>query len=121
MSRINDFFRGVGYLIGGFKFLISNPRIWVWAIIPTIINLTLMAVMISVFIHYYGDLYGWLAAHIGHIDTSGWTAWYWYIVKAFIWIASIFFQMLIVLVSLIIILIAVWFSSGLSIGSLRCG
>ena len=105
MSRMKDFIKGFGCLMRGFAFLASHPRLWPWAIIPTIINIILLVVMIFAFVHYYGPLHGWLTAHLGHLDIQNPTTWYWHVVDALLWIVDAIFQLLIVLMSLMLMLI----------------
>lgn len=116
MSRINDFILGIKHLAKGFTFLASHPRLWLWATLPSIINLIILAGMIAVFFHYYGGIYDWLTAHIGHANSAAVTAWYWHIINALLWILNLILQILIVLISLIILLI-IAYAAGLIIAS----
>ncbi|MFH0798552.1 MAG: EI24 domain-containing protein [Pseudomonadota bacterium] len=106
MSRTKDFGNGVRHLVRGFTFLAGHPRLWLWAVLPTIINLAILGVMLSVFIHCYGDIYGWLSAHLGHMRIENPTAWYWHVANALLWVVNLLFQLLVVIASLIILLIA---------------
>lgn len=106
MSRIKDFAKGLGFLTKGFSFLVGHPRLWVWAALPTFINLVLLGVMLAVFVHYYGDVYGWLSAHIGVLKIQDPSTWYWQALNVLLWVLNLLFQVLIVVVSLTILLIA---------------
>ena len=108
MSTFKDFFLGIGYIFKGFRYLLAHPKLWPWALLPTIINLGLLALMLGVFIHYYGDIYGWLSAHILNINIAEPTAWYWYILNALLWVVNILFQLLIIILSLIVLLIVAY-------------
>lgn len=105
MSRIRDFTKGFGFLIQGFTFLMRHPSLWISAIIPTVINLALLGLMITGFIHYYGDIYAWLSAHLGHLKIADPATWYWQAVNALLWFVDILFQALIVLTSMVVLLI----------------
>lgn len=105
MSRIKEFISGIGFFFKGFRFLISHPKLWPWAIIPTLINLIILIIMMVVFIHYYGDLHGWLSGYLGHIDIENPTSWYMHILDGILWVADLLFQLLIIILSLIILLI----------------
>ncbi|MBT3182168.1 MAG: hypothetical protein HN337_06660 [Deltaproteobacteria bacterium] len=105
MSRTQDFIGGFLHIFKGFKFLTSHRRLWVWAIIPTLINLLIVVAMISIFTHYYGDFYGWLASHMGNLDIANPTAWYMHILDGILWVLNILFQILIILISLILMLV----------------
>lgn len=111
MSMIKELFAGFGYLLRGFRFLIGRPRLWPWAAMPTIVNLVLLVAMIAAFMHYYGDLYAWLAPHLGHLDIENPSTWYMHILDAIVWVLDLIFQLLIILMSIAILLII---SYGLS-------
>jgi len=108
MSRIKNLGTGFTYIFRGFGLLFQKPKLWPWAILPTIINLILIVIILSVFIHYYGDLYGWLADHIGHIGIENPGAWYWHVLDGILWVIDVLFQVLIVLISLVILLIVAY-------------
>lgn len=116
MSRAKDLTSGFGCLLEGFTFLISRPRLWKWAIMPTLINLILLIVMIAAFAHYYGDIYAWLTAHLGSLDIENPAHWYTHVADALLWVLNLLFQILIVILSLILLLI-VSYVLGLIIAS----
>ncbi len=116
MSRTKDLASGVGCLFRGFTFLASHPRLWKWAILPTLINIILLIVMIAGFAHYYTDIYGWLTTHLGHLDIENPTTWYLHVADALLWVLNLIFQILIVILSLIILLI-ISYVTGLIIAS----
>ncbi|MFH1830556.1 MAG: EI24 domain-containing protein [Pseudomonadota bacterium] len=116
MSRIKGLKEGFEFLIKGFTFLIAHPKLWIWAVIPTILNLLLLAVMLGVFIHYYGDLYGWLSSHLGLTGFEDATAWWQTALNGIIWVLNIIFQIFIVLLSLIILLIVSYAASFIIAG-----
>ncbi len=102
---MKEFFKGFGCLVEGFTYLASHPKLWKWAILPTLINLALLVIMIFAFVHYYGDIYGWLTAHLGHLDIENPTAWYLHLADALLWILNLLFQILIVILTLVLLLI----------------
>lgn len=108
MSRINDFGSGIRHLLRGFGFLAATPRLWPWALLPTLINLVLLVVMLVLFIHYYGDIHAWLSAHIGRIDIANPTTWYGHLLDALCWLLDLLLQILVVVVSLLLILLAAY-------------
>ncbi len=116
MSPIKDLFDGVRYFFRGFSFLLSKPRLWPWALIPFLINLALILVMIWVFVHYYGDLYGWLVSYVGDLTIDNPSTWYWQALNALLWVVNVLFQLLLVLVALILLLI-VGYAAGLIIAA----
>ncbi len=105
MSRIKNFISGIHFFFQGCRTLIRNPKLWPWAIIPTVINLALLALMIYGFVHYYGDIYGWISDHLGHITIANPDAWYWHMLNALLWFIDIIFQIFVVLISLTLMLI----------------
>lgn len=96
----------MGYLIKGFGFLIARPRLWIWAILPTIVNLLLLGAMIGVFIHYYSDLYGWLAAHLGIHEIANAAVWWQHVLNWLLIAVGVVLRALIVLLTIIILLCA---------------
>lgn len=114
MSRISDLIVGSKHLAKGFVFLFAHPSLWPWALIPTILNLLLLVVTLAFFIGYYGDIYSWLALHLGianvsqQVELSAYT----FVIVA----ARIIVQMLLVILSLILIFI-VAYCAGLVIAS----
>lgn len=116
VNRLDDFITGLKHIPKGFSFLLLHPRLIFWAIIPTVINLAILGVMLGVFIHYYGDIYGWLTAHLGHLKIADPSAWYWHMLNAILWVADLILQVLVVLASLIILLV-ISYAAGLVIAS----
>ena len=116
MSRIKNLKDGFKFLIKGFTFLIGHPKLWIWTVIPTILNLLLLAVMLGVFIHFYGDLYAWLSSHLGLVGFEDPTAWWQTALNGIIWFLNILFQIFIVLLSLIILLIVSYAASFIIAG-----
>jgi len=111
MRQIKDLGKGFGYLVRGFTFLAGHPRLWGWAAIPTIINLLLLAAMIGLFAHFYGDLYTWLAARLGIHGFSVPDAWWQHVINWIISAGNLLFQIFIVLLSLLMILIVSYAAS----------
>jgi CysZ protein len=111
MSRILELTSGFAYFFKGLRFMASRPRLLVLAAIPTAINLMILVVMVASFAHYYGDVYGWLSAHLGHLDIANPQAWYMHALDGLLWVADLLFQLLIILASLVILLLV---SYGLS-------
>lgn len=111
MSSVATFGKGLQFLLRGFALLISHPRLWIWALLPTAINLLLLVAMLVGFIHYYGDIYGWLCAHLGRPDIANPTTWYAHVADGLLWVVNLIFQLLIVLVSLVLLLIVSYAAS----------
>ncbi len=111
MRIIKDLGAGFRYLLKGFTFLAGNPRLWAWAVMPTVINIILLAAMIALFAHFYGDLYTWLAARLGIHGFAVADAWWQHLINWIIWAGNMLFQILIVLLSLIIFLIVSYAAS----------
>lgn len=105
MSITNDFIDGARHLIKGFKFLASHLSLWPWAFGPLVINLVLLGLLLTAFSHYYGDIYGWVSAHLGEVHIPNPDAWYWHILNALLWVVNLLFQLLVVIVSFIIMAI----------------
>ncbi len=105
MALIKDFIAGVHFLFRGFRYLFAHPRLWPWAILPTLLGLLLMGAMLGLFIHYYGDVYGWLSDHLGHITIADPDTWYWVALDGLLWVLDKFFQLLVILISIILLLI----------------
>ena len=112
MSRLKELGSGVAYLLRGFSFLASHPRLWSWVAIPTAINLVLMIVMIASFFHFFGDLYAWLAAHLGIHGFAAAAAWWQHALNGLLWVANFLFQIFLFLISLLLLLVV---SYGLSL------
>jgi len=116
MRRIKDLRDGFRFLIRGFTTLLKNPRLWIWAVIPTIINLLLLAVMLGLFIHFYGDIYGWLSAHLGLGGFENPAAWWQTALNWILWVVNLLFQIFIVLLSLVILLVVSYAASFIVAG-----
>ena len=54
-----EFLAGVGYLWRGFSFLAQRPALWLWAVIPFILNLLLFGAIVTLTVHHLG---GWIEA-----------------------------------------------------------
>ncbi len=105
MSRLKELISGVKYIFKGFKVLIANPKLWPWALLPTLINLILLALMLATFFHFLGDIYSWLSAHILQLGIENPTTWYLHILDSILWAINLLFQIIIFLLSLIFVLI----------------
>ena len=108
MKRIREFSRGLRALFRGFGFLFSHPRLWVWAILPTLINLAILAAMLAAFIHYYSDICSWISGYIGKPEAASSSAWYWHMAGAMIWILNLLIQALIFMSGLAALLIVAY-------------
>ena len=111
MSNIKAFKEGFVFMIRGFTFLAARPKLWVWAVLPTIVNLLLLGLMVGVFFHYYSSLYSWLAAHLGISEIAGPLSWWQHLLNALIFVAEMLIKALIVLLTLVLLLLV---SYGLS-------
>lgn len=116
MSRMKEFITGVRYLLQGFTFFSSHPKLWTWAIIPTLINLTILIGMIAGLIHYYDDIYVWISSYIGHIGIENPDVWYMHVLSWLLWVVDAIFQLFVILLSLVILLI-VSYVAGLIIAA----
>lgn len=105
MSRPRDFVTGVGYIFRGFTFLVSRPNLWIWAIIPTIINLIILVAMFGVFSHYFSDLNGWLALHLGLDKIAAPETFWQHIASAMLWVLDLVLKIFIALLSIIMIVL----------------
>lgn len=105
MSRIKELGYGFGSLVRGFLFLVARPRLWIWAILPTVINLLLLGLLVGVFFHYYGGLYGWLVAHLGLSEIASPAAWWQHVLNGVIFAAGLILKALIVLLTLVLLLL----------------
>lgn len=91
MSRIKELSSGFGHIKKGFGFFRGHKRLWWYAIIPTLINLLVLALMIALLIHYYSDLTSWIFGSdtAGGITEMSWLAKSWhYILAVLIYIAK---------------------------------
>ncbi len=105
MSRLKELGVGFGALLRGFIFLAGRPRLWIWAILPTMVNLLLLGLMVGVSFHYYGDLYGWLISHIGLAEIAAPETWWQHLLNALIFAAGLVLKALIVLLTLVLLLL----------------
>lgn len=108
---LRSFASGFAHIPRGFAFLFAHPRLWIWALFPTAINLLILVAMLVGFIHYYGDLYGWLSAHLTFPEIANPTAWYDYAMQGLLWIARFLFQLALILTSLILISLGAYAAS----------
>ncbi|MFA4874168.1 MAG: EI24 domain-containing protein [bacterium] len=108
MSRIKGIRDGLIFLVRGFTFLAARPRLWPWAILPTIVNLILLGVMLGIFIHYYSGLYSWLASHLGIGEIANAAAWWQHLLNWLLAAAGIILKALIVLLTLIMLMLVTY-------------
>lgn len=116
MSTFKDFAVGLSTLFRGFVFLLRNPRLWLMALAPTVINLIVLGAMIGVFVHYYGDVYAWLSTHLVRLGLQNADTWYLQALAAVLWVLDAIFQAFIILLSLILLLI-LSYAVGLTISA----
>lgn len=116
MRRIKDLKQGFGYLLKGFTFLTAHPKLFVWAVIPTAINLLLLGVMLGLFVHFFGDLYGWLSTHLGLSGFEHPAHWWQSLMNGLLWVVGFLFQIFIVLISIILLLIVSYAASFIIAG-----
>lgn len=60
MSRIKEFTDGVGYIRKGFRFFSNHKDLWWYSVIPTMINIIVLAVMFFLLFHFWGNLTGFI-------------------------------------------------------------
>jgi CysZ protein len=108
MSRTHDIATGFLYIFKGSRFLCKNRKLWAFAVLPTLIDMLILIAMFSVFAHFYSDFYGWLSSHLGGLGITNPDRWYLYLLSGILWIIDVFFQIIIWIVSLILMLIAAY-------------
>lgn len=108
MSRIKELGNGFSALVRGFIFLAGRPRLWIWAILPTVINLLLLGLMVGVCFHYYGDLYSWLVAHLGLTEIASPQGFWQHVLSGLIFAAGLVLKALIVLLTLVLLLLVTY-------------
>jgi CysZ protein len=106
----------LGFLVRGFTFLAGHPRLWLFAVMPTVINLILLAAMIAALAHYFGDVYGWLSAHLGLGGFESPAAWWQHALNWLACAADLVFKAFLVLLSLVLLLIVSYAASFIVAG-----
>ena len=86
------FVRGALDVWRGFAFLLARPGLWIWALIPFILNIAIFALCAWAGWHYFDP---WLQGHTAAAAGGGWLAWLW---KALAWLAEAFFWLVVGLV-----------------------
>lgn len=84
----SEFARGVGDIWRGFRFLLGHPALWIWAIIPFILNIGVFALVGWGAWHYFG---GWLHGHLFAADSTWW-------MEAFGWLLGLVFWLLMAII-----------------------
>jgi len=105
-KHASSFRIGIQKFFAGFSFLLARPRLWWLAIVPALLGIISLILMFVTFFHYYGDLHGWIISHMGHLHLDSPDAWWMYVVNVLLWIVDFILQILVVLVSIILILLA---------------
>jgi len=105
MSTFKEITLGLGYAMKGMRLFAKNPRLWLLAIIPAILNIAIAVFMIYLLIHHFGEIYAWISAHIETVGLKNPSTWYAHIVSAILWIINALFQTIVFVVALIITLI----------------
>ncbi len=111
MSTLKQFNLGTKSLKAGFVFFKKHPALIWMAIFPTLIGLLVLAVMISVFATYYGDIYGWITSLVGNLDIQDPSNILWHILDGILWIVNILFQLIVIIISLVLILLVGFLAS----------
>ena len=82
---IDDFFHGAGDIWRGFSMLLRHPGLWIWAIIPFLLNVVLFGLLLWGGWHFGG---GWIERHM-----FAETAWWWdalgWILAVLLWLVML--------------------------------
>ena len=81
-NPLSAFFKGAGLPLRGLSFLLNNPRLWIFVLIPLVINAILFVILLTWGYSAFSDV---LKSWLGSWDTL---AWYW---KSVAVVARIFF------------------------------
>ena len=105
MRPAKNFGIGFRHIFEGLRYLTRHPRLWIYALAPTIINLALLGLLLGTFVHYYHDIYGWLSGIISPMHLQGATAWYEHVLNWLLWAGGFLLQFVLVIIALILLLI----------------
>lgn len=101
MKTIKSFRNGLGYFFKGFHYFSKHKKLFLYAIIPTLINLLIMSVLISYFTDFFNAAYHILLDLLPPFSLQIETAWVAHIVSALMWFAEQIIKVLVLLLSIL--------------------
>ncbi|PIR26429.1 MAG: hypothetical protein COX62_05490 [Deltaproteobacteria bacterium CG_4_10_14_0_2_um_filter_43_8] len=116
MKTIKSFRDGLAYFFKGFHYFAKHKKLFLYAIIPTLINLALMSVLISYFTDFFNTAYHILIDLLPSFNVNIETAWLAHLLSALIWFAKQIIKLLILLLS-ILFLFLFFYMAGLILSS----
>jgi len=95
----------------GWQFLKSHRDLWVWAILPFLLNMLLLVLLISYGYHYFTDVYDWLIDLFGLSTITVYDSWYAWIIHAGLWLITGILKLFLSVITGIMILLTGYLAS----------
>lgn len=109
---MKDFISGLKYNLSGFRYFLSEKRLWVYAILPFLINLAALFLLVTLYINYFPDIFNLIGGPFQHLDANhAWARFF--LVSMVLWAINKILMVMFFLLSILLILIFVFVISSL--------
>lgn len=109
MSRIKAFSLGVSELWRGFRFFGNNKGLWLYAVIPTVLNLAILTLSIILMVNHFGGIYDQIISWMGLSELREASGFFGHILFGLIWAARELVKGLLFLILAMLALLATYF------------
>jgi CysZ protein len=103
--------QGFGYNARGLRYFFRHKSLWKFAFIPLLLNLLSLIFFISLYTHFYDDVFRFLLTPFGQLDVVNPQNFWQHALDVAYWVLRAFLQVLIFVISFLLIVICVYLLS----------
>lgn len=105
-------FEGLGYIASGLSYFFSHRSLWKFSLLPLLINLLSLILMVSLYLHYFGEIFAFISSPLGSIDIIDPQAWYWHVADGALWFVRNLLMVFFFVIALVVIVVMAYFLSS---------
>jgi uncharacterized protein involved in cysteine biosynthesis len=110
---IKDFFTGISYSFKGFSLFSKNRTLWKFALIPLLINILSLILLLTLYFHYFSDIFSFITTPLGTLDITTPENIFWHILDGLLWVLRFLMKALFFLFSFILIFVVIFIVSSI--------
>jgi CysZ protein len=109
---VRKIFEGLGYNTRGLSYYFSHRSLWKFSLIPLTINLLTLILMVSLYLHFFGEIFAFISSPLGSIDIVDPQSWYWHIADGALWFIRNLLRVVFFVIALVVIVVMAYFLSS---------
>ena len=110
---MKELLAGFNFNIRGLKYLLSHKKLWKFSFIPFLINLLGLILMVSLYLHFFNDIFSFITSPLGSIDIAKPEGILLHMADIALWFVRNLMMVLFFVIALVAIVVVVYFASSL--------